>query len=80
MKTKIQKWGNSKGIRIPNEIIKELDYKVEDELEISRVEDKIVMYKPVKQKKSIKEMFENYQGEDLTKEFSWDKPRGREIW
>lgn len=29
---------------------------------------------------SLKEMFAKYNGENLTKEFTWDEPKGKEIW
>ena len=37
MKLKLQKWGNSKGIRIPNNILKSLNLKTNDKIIISKV-------------------------------------------
>ena len=76
----LQKWGNSDGIRIPSTILKSLKLKTNDKLELIQEDDKIIITKSVKQKISLKERFENYHGENLAKEFTWDEPVGREIW
>ena len=80
MEAKLQKWGNSNGIRIPNNFLKSLNLKTNDKVEIIQEEDKIVILKPKKEKISLKERFEAYNGENLTKDFTWDEPRGKEIW
>ncbi len=80
MEVRIQKWGNSFGIRIPSNILKSLDIKDNDLLTIEESDEKIVISKSKKNKISLAERFNNYKGEDLTKEFSWDENRGREIW
>ena len=76
METRVQKWGNSNGIRIPNEILKELKIKTGDALTIKMEDGKIILVK----RKTLKELFEEYKGPNLAKEFVWDAPRGREIW
>lgn len=80
MEVRIQKWGNSFGIRIPSNILKSLDIKDNDLLTIEESDEKIVISKSKKNKISLADRFNNYKGEDLTKEFNWDEPRGREIW
>lgn len=80
MEAKIQKWGNSVGIRIPSSILKSLNIKTNDILNIEQEEDKIVIRIPKKKKISLEERFKNYHGENLSKDFSWDDPMGEEIW
>ena len=80
MEAKIQKWGNSVGIRIPSSILKSLNIKTNDILNIAQEEDKIVISIPPKKKISLEERFKNYHGENLAKDFSWDDPMGEEIW
>ena len=80
MEIRLQKWGNSTGIRIPKTILKSLNLKNNDLIEIAQEEDRIIISKSNKNKISLKERFKNYHGEDLTQEFSWDDPLGREIW
>lgn len=80
MEARIQKWGNSLGIRIPSSILKSLNIKSNDILNISQEDDKIIISIPKKNKISLEEKFKNYHGENLAKEFSWDDPVGKEIW
>ena len=80
MEAKIQKWGNSVEIRIPSSILKSLNIKTNDILNIEQEEVKIVIRIPKKKKISLEERFNNYHGENLSKDFSWDDPMGEEIW
>lgn len=80
MEARIQKWGNSDGIRIPSSILKSLNIKTNDILNIEQVDDKIIISIPKKRKISLKEKFNRYKGENLAKDFSWDEDKGREIW
>ncbi len=80
MEARLQKWGNSNGIRIPQSILKALNLKTNDKVEIEKVEDKIIITVPKEKKVSLKELFDEYKGENLAKEFEWDDPVGREIW
>ena len=80
MEAKVQKWGNSVGIRIPSSILKSLNIKTNDILNIEQEEDKIVIRIPKKKKISLEERFNNYHGENLSKDFSWDDPMGEEIY
>lgn len=43
-------------------------------------DEKVIDSLILNKKLSVEELFGNYEGENLTKEFEWDKPRGREIW
>ena len=80
MEVRLQKWGNSMGIRIPSNILKSLNLKINDVLEIVEKDDKIVVSKSKKGKISLKKLFDKYDGELLSKEFEWDEPVGKEIW
>ncbi len=80
MEVRLQKWGNSTGIRIPMNILKSLDLKTDDLMEIVEEDNKIIISKSKKKKISLEELFKKYDGENLSKEFEWDAPRGREIW
>ena len=80
MEVKLQKWGNSWGIRIPNAFMKSIGLEGNNAVDLSCDENKIIITKSKKQKISLKELFDNYQGENLAKEFDWDEPKGREIW
>ena len=80
MEARLQKWGNSDGIRIPSAILKALNLKTNDPITIDQVDDKIIISKSNKRKIDLEERFKNYKGKNLAKEFEWDEPRGKEIW
>ncbi len=80
MEARLQKWGNSDGVRIPKAFLQSLNLKTNDKIIIEQVDDKIVISKCNKDKISLKELFDEYHGKNMTKEFEWDDARGREIW
>ena len=56
----LQKWGNSQGIRLPKFLLDELGWNENDELSISKDDDKIIIKKHNK-RKSIVELFDGYK-------------------
>ena len=70
MEAKLQKWGNSDGIRIPSSFLKLLNLKTNDKVDLKFEDDKII----------LEEKFKQYNGENLAKDFIWDKNQGKEIW
>ena len=80
MEIRLQKWGNSDGVRIPSVFLKSLNLKTNDKVDIIQEDDRIIITKSNGKKISLKERFDEYCGENLAKEFSWDDARGREIW
>lgn len=79
MEARLQKWGNSIGIRIPMNMLKTLNLKSNDSVELINEDNKIVIIKKEK-KISLKDKIANYKGENLAKDFVWDDNRGNEIW
>jgi antitoxin MazE len=53
MEIRIQKWGNSDGIRIPSSILKSLNIKTNDILNIEQEDDKIIISVPAKKENII---------------------------
>lgn len=80
MEAKLQRWGNSDGIRIPSSILKALNLKTNDMVNLEQIEDRIIISKPKSTKISLEDRFNAYEGENLAKDFSWDDSRGKEIW
>ena len=80
MEARVQKWGNSNGIRIPSSILKSLSIKTNDILNIEQQEDKIIISIPKNKKISLASRFEKYKGKNLAKDFSWDESVGKETW
>ena len=82
MQTKIQKWGNSQGLRLPKSLLADAQLGVGDEVDIS-VKDGVMIVKPAKKirgKHSLKDLVaripENYQSGEI----DWGEPAGREDW
>ena len=81
MEARLQKWGNSDGIRIPSSILKSLKLKTNDTVELTVQDNQIIIKKSEKSKEiSLKEKFAKYKGQNLAKDFTWDKPKGKELW
>ena len=80
MESRLQKWGNSAGIRIPKSILNSLNIKINDILDIEQNDEKIIISISKKKKISLEERFKNYNGKNLSKDFSWDERKGKEIW
>ena len=78
MEVKIQKWGNSSGVRIPAKLLTELGLKENDILNIKKEENKIILEKS--NRKSIYELFENYVGDYVCEEFEPYDVEGNELW
>ena len=82
MLAKIQKWGNSQGLRLTKNLLADAQLGVGDEVDIN-VKDGIMIITPVKKirgKHSLKDLVaripENYQ----TGEVDWGEPFGKEVW
>ena len=60
MTTKLQKWGNSQGIRIPKVILNEVKWDKNENI-IIRVDNGKLIIEKANKKKNIKEIFEGYE-------------------
>lgn len=79
MITRIQKWGNSQGIRIPKFILEAVHWNGNEKLVVSTENDKIIIERAEK-RKNIKELFADFHGEYTPAEMDWGEPAGEEIW
>ena len=80
---KIQKWGNSNGIKIPSSILKQLDLKINDKVDLTQEEDKIIISKSKKNHKTIEERFEMFnklpnQEKGRVETYNWKEDLGKE--
>ncbi len=78
MLTKIQKWGNSQGVRIPKSILSLGNFTENEEIEIIALDGKIVI-EHSKRHKTLKERFENYDSNYQCSEWNTGSPVGREV-
>jgi antitoxin MazE len=89
MNTTVQKWGNSQGIRIPKHILEEVGLKINDEVKLKKVENKIIIEKVENNATfTLKEHLESYYGKPIEeiknidnddKEINWGKSEGDEV-
>ena len=79
MEARLQKWGNSDGIRIPSSILKSLGIKTNDIVNIAQEDDKIVISKQ-KKHLTFEERLANCNSKEGTEPYDWGKPMGDEIW
>ncbi len=82
----LQKWGNSHGIRVPKQVLTDLDIKENDKLSINVVDDEIIIKKE-KSHKTLKERLEEFYKKPISEikmlkeeEISTGYPVGEEIW
>lgn len=80
MKVKIQRLGNFDGIIIPRDILKQLNLKQNDKLDLKFEDDKLIFTKIKNGNISLEDKFAKYEGENLTKDFDWDEDIGKEVW
>ncbi len=82
MVTKIQKWGNSQGLRVSMEMLEQVHAAVGDAVQVS-VQKGAILIQPIKRlrgkynlRQLIAQMPKNYKpGAE-----EWGKPTGKEIW
>jgi antitoxin MazE len=80
MVTKVQKWGNSQGLRLPKQVLEGAQIAVGDDVEVIVGEAEITIRKVVKPKFDLAEMVARMPKNYKAREESFGKPVGREEW
>ena len=78
---RVQKWGNSQGIRLPKKILKDLGIDIKDKIEISLNDGEIILRK-VKKYIDLDDLFKDYKGdyrEDFAEFEFFGEAQGREF-
>ena len=82
MITKVQKWGNSQGVRLSKELLSDAEIAVGDAVDVA-VRDGALVVTPVRRIRGghdldqlVARIPKNYKPEDL----DWGPPVGREVW
>jgi len=82
MLVKVQKWGNSQGIRLSKEVLAEANILVGDALEIITTKEQIVI-KPVRKirgKYDLKDLVSRIPSNYKVQEENLGSPIGLEVW
>ncbi|MDK6805410.1 AbrB/MazE/SpoVT family DNA-binding domain-containing protein [Aerococcus sp. UMB7834] len=78
MQSKIAQWGNSKAIRIPSTLVKQLDLKDNQVLSLE-IKDQALVIKP-QEAETIQELFADYKTSfTYEEEMDWGPAVGEEI-
>ncbi len=80
MVTKVQKWGNSQGLRLAKHVLENARIAIGDDVEIIVGEEQITLKKVVKPKYDLAEMVAWMPRDYQTREESFGSPVGREEW
>jgi antitoxin MazE len=80
--TKIQKWGNSQGLRINRQLLERARLAVGDEVDVD-VRDGVIVIAPVRQvrgKHSLDELVRRIPKDYEATGEEWGGPAGKEVW
>ena len=82
MVTKVQKWGNSQGLRLSKQVLEDARITVGDDVEVAAREGEIVItpVKPARKKKSLRQLVARIPKDYKPAEVDWGPPVGREAW
>jgi antitoxin MazE len=82
MMTRIQKWGNSQGLRLAKQVLAEACLSVGDNVEVA-ARDGVIVIAPARkprQRLSLKELVSRIPRNYKAREMPWGRPVGREEW
>jgi antitoxin MazE len=80
MQAQIKAWGNSQGIRLSKEILQAANIQLDDVLDVTVSDGRIVLVKPFRHK-TLEERAAEFDGAlTLDGEFDWGEAVGREVW
>ena len=82
MITRIQKWGNSQGLRLSKTLLGEADIEVGDAVDVTIRKGTLVLT-PVRRVRgghSLRDLVRRIPKGDRSREIDWGEPVGREVW
>lgn len=80
MQTRVQKWGNSLGLRIPRSVAQEAGVKAGSEVDVS-VQDGDLVVRPARRRTyQLKDLLRRVTTKNVHAEVDAGGPVGREIW
>ena len=80
MLTRIRKWGNSLGLRIPKSFAEEVSVEEGSTVDISVADGRLVVRAVRPRKYELGDLLAEVREENLHAEVSTGEPRGRESW
>jgi antitoxin MazE len=82
MVTKVQKWGNSQGLRFPKSILDEAKIGVGDEVTVLVRRGRIIVepISKIRGKHDLKKLVAKIPKNYRPGEIEWGPPQGKEVW
>ncbi|MBN1103245.1 MAG: AbrB/MazE/SpoVT family DNA-binding domain-containing protein [Deltaproteobacteria bacterium] len=82
MVTKIQRWGNSQGLRLAKQVLEDARLSVGDDVEVT-ARDGLIVIAPARRirgKRSLQELVSRIPKDYRSEEMEWGEPMGKEVW
>lgn len=82
MITKVQKWGNSQGLRLSKDLLGDADIEVGDQVDVT-VHDGALVVTPVRRVRGrvdLGQLVREIPADYGSGELDWGPPTGREVW
>ena len=82
MVTRIQRWGNSQGLRLAKQVLEDACISVGDDVDVI-ARDGMIVIAPVRRvrgKQSLQELVSRIPRNYKTREIDWGEPVGKEAW
>jgi antitoxin MazE len=82
MVTKVQKWGNSQGLRFPKALLEDAHVKVGDAVQMSVQGQKIIIepLNKIRGKYDLRALVSRVPKDYPVEEVEWGSPEGKEEW
>jgi antitoxin MazE len=82
MLTRVQKWGNSQGVRVPLKLLEEVEIAVGDEVDVTVQDGRIVVApsQRVRGRYRLEDLLAKIPEDYEPSEEDWGPPLGREVW
>ena len=82
MITKVQKWGNSQGLRLSKDLLLEADIAVGDVVDVALLDGLLVVtpVRRVRGRVDIQQLVREIPADYKPGELDWGPPAGREVW
>jgi antitoxin MazE len=82
MVTKVQKWGNSQGLRLAKQVLEDAHISVGDDVDVT-TRDGLIVIAPARRirgKRNLQELVSRIPKDYKAEEMDWGEPMGREVW
>jgi antitoxin MazE len=82
MVAKVQKWGNSQGLRLSKQLLSEAQIAVGDQVDVA-VQDGVIVVAPLKRlrgKHRLRDLVNRLPKGHKAEELPWGPPVGEEVW